>query len=122
MALLTSQKEPEGSSVKVRNLKHGAVRLTNAELHAKNDKNRNYRGKKSGEPDRNNLMTEWVCKLRVDNFAVLEVDRERSSWRRSSLVDTKANGTENHHSEDIKPCESVIGVRYVQPRQNVDLT
>ena len=41
----------------------------------------------SGSPDWHDFVAERVCELRINNFTVLEVDRERSRWSGSSSVD-----------------------------------
>lgn len=58
-----------------------------ANLHDKNEDDGNEDGEESSQPDGDNLFTQWVCKIRKDDFTIDKVDREGSGRRRRSFVD-----------------------------------
>jgi len=84
----------------------GACELTDAKLHAEYYEDWDYGGEECSKPNGNDLVANRVCKLRIDNLTILEVDGERPRWGRVCLVDTKANSSEDDHCQDVKPCES----------------
>lgn len=78
-----------------------------SDLHDEKHSNWDQSGKQCSSPDRDNLMAQWVCKLRVHDLAVLEVNRKRTRGGGLGFVDSEADCAHADHGQDVGPALGV---------------